>query len=185
MKELKAKREADEKRVTDELAKKAKAAKDAAVDVVEEYKDHEIVEALEKDYKEKARKVKAGFLKKPLFWVVFVGIILFGVFSSSANADVRIISQTPVYVTENVYETVEVCTKGDDKTTEGAIVGGIIGSQDGNAGLGAIIGAIIGDAIGEETCTTEKRIQGTTQVLTGYNVMMNVDGKVITYFIPV
>ena len=96
--------------------------------------------------------------------------------ATAAQAAVTVVSETNVYRTETIYETVEVCTKGDDKTTEGAILGGLIGSQDGNAGVGAIIGAIIGDAIGEETCTTERRAVGTAQHYAGKDVVVEIDG---------
>ena len=99
--------------------------------------------------------------------------------STAAQAAVVVLSEVPVYRTDNVYETVEVCTKGDDKTTEGAIVGGLLGSESGNAGLGAIIGAIIGDSIGEEKCTTERRVVGSTKTYIGKDVMIEIDG--VTY----
>lgn len=101
--------------------------------------------------------------------------------ATAANAAVTVVSETNVYTTETIYETVEVCTKGDDKTTEGAIIGGLIGSQDGNAGVGALIGAIIGDAVGEETCTTERRAVGTVQHYAGKDVVVVIDG--VTYTI--
>ena len=97
-----------------------------------------------------------------------------------ASAGVFIHSQEAVYATVNHYETVEVCTRSDDKTTEGAIIGGLLGSKDGNAGAGALIGAILGDLAGEKRCTTERRISHTTQELTGYRVTLNVDGKLVT-----
>ena len=103
--------------------------------------------------------------------------------SSAALADDRafVVSEVPVYNTMDIYETVEVCTKGDDKTTEGAIVGGLIGSQEGNAGLGALLGAIIGDSIGEEKCTTERRKVGTQQVYSHTILKVSVDGVIYTF----
>lgn len=96
--------------------------------------------------------------------------------STAAHAGVSIISEMPVYKTENIYETVEVCTKGDDKTTEGAIIGGLLGSESGNAGIGAIIGGILGNEIGKETCKTERRVIGTTKSYIGKDVVVNIDG---------
>ena len=106
--------------------------------------------------------------------LVVMAVILLTATATWANS-IRIVSATPMYTTEKIFEEVEVCTKGDDKTTEGAIVGGLIGSQDGNAGLGAIIGAIIGDQIGEEKCHTEKRVVGTRQIYlhTEYVIELN------------
>ena len=109
-------------------------------------------------------------------YVVAAGMVMVSTVANAAS----IVSETNVYRTENIYETVEVCTKGDDKTTEGAIIGGLIGSQEGEAGIGAIIGAIIGNEIGEETCTTERRVIGTQQVYIGKDIIINVDGVVYT-----
>ena len=95
--------------------------------------------------------------------VVMAGI-LFTATVTWAKDTVHIVSATPMYTTEKIFEEVEVCTKGDDKTTEGAIVGGLLGAQEGKAGIGAILGAIIGDQIGEEKCHTEKRVVGTRQI---------------------
>lgn len=103
--------------------------------------------------------------------------------ATTAHAGVVLTSQAPLFQTQDVYETVEVCTKGDDKTTEGAIVGGLLGSESGNAGLGALLGAIIGNEVGEETCTTEKRKVGERQVLVGYNIVLVIDGVKTSMFI--
>ena len=95
-----------------------------------------------------------------------------------------VMTYTDAYETRTYYkdETVRTCSKGDDKTTEGAIVGGLIGSQDGNAGLGALIGAIIGNEIGEEKCTTTTRKVPThsEQVWVGYDIKVTVDNKTYT-----
>lgn len=103
-------------------------------------------------------------------------------FSSAAFAhdgNVKILSEADIFSTEAIIETVEVCTKGDDKTTEGAIVGGLIGSQDGNAGLGALIGAIIGNEIGEETCKTETRKVGEKKIYSHTNIVIELYGQKI------
>ena len=87
-----------------------------------------------------------------------------------------IIAVTPISATVNHYEDVQVCTKTEDKTTEGALLGGLLGSQNGNALGGAILGGILGDLAGEEKCTTERRISHTTQEVKGYNIVIEVDG---------
>ena len=117
---------------------------------------------------------------KFLFVTVPLGVILWlfvAAFFSPAKADVVLDGYTPVYTEIKHYETVEICTKGDDKTTEGAIVGGLIGSQEGKAGIGALIGAIIGNEIGSERCHTEKRVSHTSQEFSHYEVTLIVDGK--------
>ena len=116
-------------------------------------------------------------------------ILLFGVvtlFSASAAmaASVNVVSSTDVYKTVQHYDNVQVtsCSKGDDKTTEGAIIGGLIGSQEGKAGLGALLGGIIGDQIGQEKCTTrtERRPSYEEKVLIGKDVTISVDGVIYT-----
>ena len=107
--------------------------------------------------------------------------------STAANAGVMIIGQSPIYQSEKVYETVEVCTEGspasDTDVLSGAFWGGVIGNNtgDGDAAAGAAIGALLGALSGEEaSCHTERRVVGSRQVLMGYTITLDVDGSVRT-----
>ena len=119
-------------------------------------------------------------------WVVAILAVMVFVFYAQVGqahwnngTEVTVLSEHDIFETVEITEEVTTCTKGDDKTTEGAIVGGVIGAQEGNAGLGAIIGAIIGDAIGEETCKTETKVVGTEQVYSHTNVVIEIYGQKI------
>lgn len=105
-------------------------------------------------------------------------------FSTSAFAGVTLEASMPTYAHVPVTEQVEVCHKVKDRTTEGAIIGGLLGSKDGNAFAGALIGGLLGDAVGGHTeCKTETRTVGHKQVITGYDIRLNVDGKIVTLHI--
>ena len=102
-----------------------------------------------------------------------------------AFAGVTLSHNEPVFKQEPITETVRVCHKTKDRTTQGAIIGGLIGSQDGNAGIGALIGGILGDAAGGHTeCRDETRTIGYRDILVGYNVHLVVDGMNTVVYVP-
>ena len=108
------------------------------------------------------------------------------VFSASAAfAGVDYSHSTPVFKQEPITESVRVCEKVKDRTTEGAIIGGLLGSKDGNAFAGALIGGLLGDAAGgHDKCRTETRTVGHRDILVGYNVTLIVDGVKTTIYVP-
>ena len=91
--------------------------------------------------------------------------------------DVRIISEHDIYSTVPITESVEVCTKEKDRTTEGAIIGGLIGSQNGNAGVGALLGGLLGNEVGGTKCHTETRKVGERKVYNHTNVVVELYGQ--------
>ena len=98
---------------------------------------------------------------------------------SSAYADsIYVVSKTPVYKTETIYETVEVCEDRGDNVLGGALLGGLIGnnSGDGNAAEGAILGGILGGLVSGESCRTERRAVGTTQVYVHTEYVISLNG---------
>lgn len=104
---------------------------------------------------------------------------------ADAYAGVTMEYYTPVFKQEPITETVRVCHKTEDRTTEGAIIGGLLGSQDGNALAGAIIGGLLGDAAGgHEECRDETRTVGHRDILVGYDVTLNVDGVITVIYVP-
>lgn len=124
--------------------------------------------------------------------IVTIALLVVGVMvAHMETAAAAVLTKSePVYETYTVYEDRTTCTKGDDKTTEGAIIGGTIGagsSDDKAEGfiIGAIIGGIIGDAVGEEKCTTEKVAVGQGQTYVGENVtLIGENGKTYVVFLP-
>ena len=110
-------------------------------------------------------------MKKLLLAAAFTAI------STSAIADVKLLKAEKIFTSKPITETVHVCKRtGDDKTTEGALLGGLIGSNNGNALGGAIIGGILGDLVGQEKCQNETRVIGHEQIHTGYTITLDVDG---------
>ena len=108
------------------------------------------------------------------------------VMTTAAHAGVSIAEKaTPVFKSEPITETVRICSKVKDRTTEGAIIGGLLGAQDGKAGVGALIGAVLGNAAGgHDKCHTETRTVGSRDILVGYNVHLYVDGVRTTIYVP-
>lgn len=99
----------------------------------------------------------------------------------AANAGVSIVETEQLFKQVPITETVQVCEKVKDRTTEGAILGGLIGSKDGNALAGALIGGLLGDAAGgHQKCHTETRTIGHRSVADGYRVVIEVDGDLRT-----
>ena len=104
--------------------------------------------------------------------------------TTAAHADVSIISQSPTFKTENLYETVQVCTpgtQGNGFDLGSAIIGGAIGNnlegESGGGAAGAIIGGLLGGASTPEKWHTERRVSGTRQIHTGYSILLDVDGR--------
>ena len=107
------------------------------------------------------------------------------VMTTAAHAGVTLSHSEPVFKSEPITETVRVCSKVKDRTTEGAIIGGLLGSKDGNALAGALIGGLLGDAAGgHDKCHTETRTIGSRDILVGYNVHLDVDGMRTTVYVP-
>ena len=108
-------------------------------------------------------------------------------FSTSAIADVMLIKSEPIFTSKPITETVEVIKKGQPSQgfdIGSAIIGGIIGNNVGNNGdntaVGAVLGGIIGGQGTEDVVTYETRVIGYEQIVTGYTLTLNVDGKIKT-----
>lgn len=115
----------------------------------------------------------------------FILAAVAAVFATTAHAGVMHTGTEPVFKSEPITETVRVCHKVKDRTTEGAIIGGLIGSKDGNALAGALIGGLLGDiAGGHDECRNETRTVGHRDILVGYNVILDVDGVKTTVYVP-
>ena len=104
--------------------------------------------------------------------------------ATAAFADSRsnVVHEEHVYSEKPIYESVQVCEKVKDRTTEGAIIGGLLGSKDGNALGGAIIGGILGDLAGGHTkCKTETRKVGVERIYSHTMITVEIDGKRYTF----
>ena len=98
--------------------------------------------------------------------------------SSWAHAGtVSIVSETPMYKTERLYENVEVCTDRGDNVLPGLILGGIVGNNTGNGSSaeGALVGGLLGALSSGESCKIERRQSGTRQIYTHtrYEILLN------------
>ena len=103
---------------------------------------------------------------------------MLGATSAYAKDSITIVSKTPIYKTETIYETVEVCEDRGDNVLPGVIIGGILGnnSNGGSAAEGAILGGILGGLVSGESCKTERRAVGTTQVYVHTEYVISING---------